>query len=92
MNSIEIFNYLINDAITKKYFIGVFSRDELPNSITKRPCCFIINTQNRNQPGKHWLAFYYDASKNATFFDSFGLHPSHYQLKDYLDKTSNSWI
>ena len=92
MNSVDIFKYLINDSITKKYFVGVFSRDELPKSIKNKPCCFIMNTDNRNQPGRHWLAFYYDVNRNAVFFDSFGLHPSHYQLEEYLDKTSNSWI
>lgn len=92
MNSIDLYNFLINDEITRHSFLGIFSRDELPKSITKKPCCFVINTDNRNQPGTHWLAFYYDENRNATFFDSFGLHPSIYQLDEYLDKTSNQWI
>jgi len=35
--------------------------------------CFIVNTDPHDQPGKHWLAFYYDSKKRVLeYFDSFG--------------------
>ena len=44
---------LKKDTETKKYFIGVFARDELPEELTY-PCCFVLNTQNRSEKGEHW--------------------------------------
>lgn len=90
MNSYEIFKFLKSDEHCQKSFLGVFARDELP-IIQKLPVCFIINTDNRNESGEHWLAFYFDERRNAEFFDPIGLHPNFYGLEEYLAFYSNKW-
>lgn len=72
------------------HFKGVYARDNLPKLINF-PACFIINTHNANQGGEHWLAFYYDEKGNAEFFDSYGNHPSFFELESYLNNTSKNW-
>ena len=37
-------------------FLGCYSADELDNLSVKSPCLFIVNLDNRNMSGSHWLA------------------------------------
>jgi hypothetical protein len=91
MNTIQINEILEKDKISKTDFIGVFSRDKMPN-ITKKdfPCSMVVNTDTSKQPGTHWLAIYYDKNGNCNFFDSMALSPEFYNLKDTLIKPAQS--
>jgi len=51
-------------------FLGVFSRDEIPE-LHKLECC-IFNNKNRNEEGEHWLCLYKAPSGVRYVFDSFG--------------------
>ena len=82
---------LRHDKQTKKIFIGVFARNELP-LILQYPCCFIINTHPRNKPGEHWLAFYYNKNQTCYFFDSYGNKHEFYSLENYIMFTSKFLI
>ena len=82
---------LKKDPETKKYFIGVFARDELPEELTY-PCCFVLNTQNRSEKGEHWLAFCYNSKRICYFFDSYGLSPYYYNLNNYVANSSDNFI
>ena len=53
-----------------KGFIGVYAHDQLPN-IKMNSGSAIINYNNHDQGGSHWIAVY-----NHEFFDSFGIVPS----------------
>jgi hypothetical protein len=63
-NTIEYI--LSHDSVTKKSFLGVFARDELP-IIKNFPACFVVNTDVRSRPGQHWLAFYFDQREQCFF-------------------------
>lgn len=91
MNSLEIYEMVHRDRDCSREFFGVFSRDQLPARLYRLPCSFIINTDKQYEPGEHWLAFYYDENRQATFFDPCGLSPSVYGLENYLNRTSKSW-
>lgn len=91
MNTSQIYEFLKKDQIINKSFLGVFSRDQLPSKLYKFPCSFIVNTDKQSEPGEHWLAFYYDKNKNATFFDPCGFKPSVYGLHPFLNSTSKNW-
>lgn len=67
---------LENDYQTKDIFQGVFAIDRLPPF---QPGMYVINTDEHDQPGKHWLAVY-----NHEYFDSFGLPPQDVRLEDFL--------
>lgn len=81
---------LARHSNTKKIFLGVFARDEIPDNPTF-PSCFIVNTDPRDQPGEHWLALYFNESGFCEFFDSLARSPSYYNLANYLNKSSTGW-
>lgn len=86
-NTIE--DILKNNIYTKNIFLGVYARNELP-LITEFPACFVFNTEDRNQQGEHWLAFYFNKQGYCDFFDSYGLHPRFYDLEEYITKISGT--
>ena len=93
MNSSEIKKYgkhIIDSS--KCEFLGVFSRDTLPNqsALSRFPCCFISNTDVYKGTGKHWVVFYFNSSKDLEFFDSLGKDYVHYQFEN--PRTSYSSI
>ena len=90
MYETTISDVLGHDQIAKKSFIGVFARDEIPKSINY-PACFVMNTQNSNQPGEHWLAVYYNKRGHCYFFDSYAHPPKYYNMQNYIKKTSIKW-
>ena len=81
------------DSAASKTFCGVFPSDKLPKTIEKYPCGFVVNTYQGNEPGTHWLAFYFPSERKREFFDSFG-HPLDFYstgtfLKGYSHKFNN---
>ena len=89
MYEFSIEKILTTDKITSKIFLGAFAKNEVPTKF-KLPACFIANTQSRNKPGQHWLAFYYDVKGNCYFFDSYGRSPIYYNFENYIEKTAKS--
>jgi hypothetical protein len=87
MNTLDIYKLIRSDKISSSNFLGVFARDELPTP-TNYPCCFILNTDERDKPGEHWLAIYFNESKQAEFFDPAGQLVEDYNLENYLNKFS----
>ncbi|XP_036150790.1 uncharacterized protein LOC118648558, partial [Monomorium pharaonis] len=71
MNSLEILRAL--RQLNAKY-VGVYPADRLPRVWT-RSTAIVANTDNHNQPGEHWVAFYVDERGTGTYFDSYGLPP-----------------
>ena len=51
-------------------FNGVFSRDNLPNSI--KSGAYVINLDEYHDIGTHWVALYVN-NKTIIYFDSFGV-------------------
>ena len=90
MNTLELEHAINSNKITRKNFLGVLSRDQLPSFIIF-PSHFILNTQNSNQRGEHWLTLFYDVKGHCSFFDSFGNSPQYFNLLDFIKKTSNTY-
>lgn len=91
MNTFQLTNILNTDSFTKRLFLGVYARDEVPIKV-KYPSCFIINTHNSNQPGEHWLAFFLNQDGSVEFFDPIGLSPQFYNLDKYLQIISKNKV
>lgn len=72
-------------------FEGVYAVDTLPNRILKYPSSYLINSDLKVGPGKHWLAVYFGSDKKGFFFDSYANHPEKYGLSDFLSLNSDSW-
>ena len=75
---------LVSRLVDEVRWLGDFVRDELPDFTRKiRSLCCILNTDPKDQPGTHWLAFYAPLSGGIELFDSFGFSPNMYSL-DFL--------
>lgn len=62
------------DAIT----MGVFSADTLPNLVRRYPSAYICNTDKKEDPGEHWVVFWFKDDREAEFYDSLGHSPDYY--------------
>jgi len=59
-------------------------KDELPTMPWKNECG-ILNLNNSNQPGSHWVAWLKNDEKKI-YFDSFGDSPPPKEVVNYLGK------
>ena len=79
MNENQIRAILQCDYMTKDRYGGVYSIDELP--IWQRGRVYVINTDEQDKPGEHWVAVY-----DNEYFDSFGFPPMDKRLIQFLPK------
>ena len=68
----QITSILKRDTLTKTVFRGVYPVDILPKSVNQFPAAFIANTDESNEDGEHWVAFYFPSKERAEFFYSYG--------------------
>ena len=59
----------------RRYFIGVFSIDTLPDTLTSYPAALIINSDPSHLPGQHWIALFVESKSVAEYFDPYGISP-----------------
>ena len=57
-----------------KYFGGVFSRDSL-DIVPLKKKFYIINLDDENGPGTHWVVLFMSRVGLPIYFDSFGVYP-----------------
>ena len=81
MNTRQIEAILKHDSQTKNVFRGVFAMDQLPKMVKGM---YVINTDNHNEPGEHWVAVY--CHDYVEYFDSYGLLPQDVRLFEFLGK------
>jgi hypothetical protein len=86
MNTGEIDNKL--RRMCGRNFLGVFARDRMP---ARRPLLMVINTENHNKPGEHWVVICLDRDAKGEFFDSYGRSPVGL-FRAYLEKFCGEWI
>jgi hypothetical protein len=88
MDSLQI-NNLMNEV---KNYIGTFSRDTLPQNISKGHKILIANTDTSYEPGEHWVCISLNKNKSGEYFDSYGLPPLHQEFIDFLNNNCpNGW-
>ncbi|WP_411016917.1 hypothetical protein, partial [Salmonella sp. s51944] len=57
---------LKHDPYTAPYFQGVFAADTLPD--IKQGSCYVINTDNYNDPGQHWTSIFVPLGSECGIF------------------------
>ena len=62
-------------------FIGVYSRDNLPNKIEDGG--YVINLDEYHDIGTRWIALYVN-NKSVTYFDSFGIEYIPKEIKKFI--------
>jgi len=81
-------NHTLQKIATKleiPHFRGVYSRNALPKTGVKSNECGIINLDDCQSIGTHWVAFVKKRNK-VWYFDSFGDLPPPEELIDYFGK------
>ena len=78
-------NYEIENEM-KNYpnFRGCFPINKLPK--IKFPMSLIINSDNENEEGTHWMALKFLKNKKVLYFDSFGEEPPE-EILNYVKKS-----
>ena len=86
LTNFEIQTYYQNEP----RFIGVYSRDNLPNKI--KDGAHVINLNEYSDIGTHWIALYV-SNKTVTYFDSFGVEHIPKEIKNLpITKTQSQTL
>lgn len=75
MRGYELVRLLQKDWLVRQIFRGVFSSDTLPRLAKGTTHALIINLDEADGPGTHWVAVFINAFGGLTYFDSFGMPP-----------------
>ena len=78
LTNFEIQAYYQNEPT----FNGVFSRDNLPNTIKNG--AYVINLDKYHNIGTHWVELYVN-NKTVTYFDSFGVEHIPREIMKFID-------
>ena len=81
LTNFEIQEYYQNEP----RFNGVFSRDNLPNTIKNG--AYVINLDEYHDIGTHWVALYVH-NKIVIYFDSFGVEHIPKEIMKFIKRTS----
>lgn len=82
----QISTILRLDAQSRNYFRGVFAIDELSKQL-KQPgagAAYVVNYDERDKPGSHWVGVFRDDQGHVDFFDSVGLPPLDDRITRYV--------
>ena len=74
------------DAQSRRTFKGVFAIDKLPTKCEK-DSSYVINYDEHDEVGSHWIAVYKDKKGNTDLFDSAGHPPLDERLSDFIGQT-----
>ena len=88
MNSLQIERLLKNDSKTKIVFKKVCAFDQLEKPTFRS--AYVINSDPSTEPGKHWIAVYFDKHGRGEYFDSYALPSTFVGVKSYMDTYSLS--
>ena len=86
MDNLAIDRILREDAKAKKFYQGVYSRDNLP--LTLQPLSlYVLNLDLRKNPGSHWVLLNtINCPDQVEYFCSFGVKPKYARI---LNASSN---
>ena len=73
----QINSFFKRNKVTRPYFLGVYSRGDLPKKIPNKQCFLVLNTDKYDQVGIHWVLVYFKEGLTI-FFCSYGNTPSIY--------------
>jgi hypothetical protein len=94
MDSVGISTILQQDELTRPYFKGVFSADNVLQFKPSYASAIVVNTDPSSEPGQHWVAIFIDKHGVGNFFDSYGNKPEYYHSawNLWLSKWTKHWM
>ena len=76
---------LRKNPVTRRFFLDTFPADQIP-AVTEFPSSMVVNMDNSDLPGSHWVAMYVPDSQTVFYYDSFGVLPSNKNIRKFLAK------
>lgn len=93
MNGYELECFIKSNQCVQHTVKGIFARTNLPTGRMEYPSAYIVNSDDDNGPGEHWLTIVLKSRAHGIFFDSFGRPPDFYgaELKHFLNCNVDSY-
>ena len=86
METIELQYILDHSPMLSTLNAVVCAKDQLPHRRPSSVRGYIVNTDNSDQPGEHWVAIYFNKDNTAYYFDSYGIPPSQREIQSFLER------
>ena len=90
----ELYTALVSNPVTEPHFGGIYARDTLVD-IEKSPGLIVCNTDRSEQPGRHWVLFFFrEEEETVDFYDSLGKDLTEYgsEFVDFVQTFSREVI
>lgn len=94
MDEKTIREYMLGNPVTKDYFLGVMSFQELPDYFPEHSGFYIVNTDVAVGEGLHWVVIRKSLSGEMQFFDSLGHNPKYYnpEIEYFLIRSGTNYV
>ena len=86
LNSLQLRHVLLTNTVTQSSFNYIISRDIL-QYIQQCPKMIIVNTDDSEGNGKHWILMYFPLEKSVEVCDSLGTNMENYEKDIQIFKT-----
>ncbi len=83
MDTAQLTRIMTCDEEIQKCSLGVFSADKIKQN---RLGCMIINEDECNKPGSHWVAVFVLADNHCEYFDTYGRSRAVPRIEKFLSK------
>jgi hypothetical protein len=90
METNELVKSLKQNKVTGKYFLGVYPADIAINQVypNNKTWFIIVNTDRQDQPGQHWIVFFFTPRNSLDVFDPLGQAPyAYWNLIDFFNNS-----
>lgn len=87
MDDATINKFLSSNLKTRDKFAGVFSCDTLPYKPEKKDCYYVINYDDSDEEGSHWISVHCCPNHKVEYFDSYGMYPGKKEFLNFMGKT-----
>ena len=90
MDTVELQHILDHSCLLYTLKAKVCPKDLLPIHKVPHTRAYIVNTQDSDQPGEHWVALFFK-NNEAVYFDSYGLPPLQHHILPFLESNCRRW-
>ena len=92
MNTHHISSIVSSSLARSDVIKGVFPRDQFVEQKISYPSSYVLNTDNSDQPGSHWVGVHFSKEQKCEYFDSFGIEPLFSDIKNKLLAIDSAFV
>ena len=89
LETLQLQFILDNSVWLKPFHAQVCAKDLLPRWKPQHVRAYIVNTDNANQPGQHWVTLFFNKGE-VIYFDSYG-HPPPQSILTFMENNASQW-